>query len=119
MKIALVMGRHRHHRTLAVPHEHVVADPHRNRLARQRVCGGYAGRHALLFHGGDIRLHDRSVLAFVNEGREFGVVLCGMRGQRMLGRDRAKGHAHDRVGAGGEYPELLFTSLSLRERDRG
>ena len=31
--------------------------------------------------------------------------LRGVRGERVLGGDRAEGHAHDRVGAGGEHPQ--------------
>jgi hypothetical protein len=33
----------------------------------------------------------------------FGIALRGLRGQRMLGRHGAEGHAHDGVGARGEH----------------
>ena len=72
-----------------------------------------AGRHALLFHRCDIGFGNATPLAFLDESREFGIVLRSVGGERMLGGDGDEGHAHDRVGARGEYPELLSLAVEL------
>src|SRR3990172_12215953 len=105
VEVAFVVRRHRHHRALAVAHEHVVADPHRNRFAGERMRDIDPRRHALLLDGREIGLHHRAALALLDEGREFRVALRGMGRKRMLGRDRAESHTHNRVGARGEDPK--------------
>jgi len=102
-EVAFVVGGHAHHRAVAVAHQHVVAYPQRHRLVGERVKDGEAGRHALLFLRGNLGLGRAAGLALGNEGGDLGVGLRGMRGQRMLGRDGAEGHAHDGVGARGEH----------------
>jgi hypothetical protein len=46
------------------------------------------------------------LLAFLDEGGQLRVAARGVRGQRVLGRHGAEGHAHDGVGAGGEHVHL-------------
>ncbi len=113
LEIAFVMRRHGHHGAFAVAHQHVVADPDLDFFAGQRVVDENAGRHALLFHGRHVGFHHRAVLAFVDEGGELRIVLRRVRGQRMFGGDGAEGHAHDGVGAGGEYPQMLVPAVEL------
>ncbi len=72
-----------------------------------------AGGHAPLFHGREIGFHHRALLAFRDEGGELGIVLRGVRGQRMLGGDGAEGHAHQGVDSRGEYPELVRHAVKL------
>ena len=112
-EVALVVRRHRHHRALAVAHQHVVADPHRDRLAGERMGHLEAGVHALLFHRRHVGFGDAALLAFGDEGGERGIVLRRAGGERMLGGHRAEGHAHDGVGAGGEHPQLFVLAVQL------
>ena len=51
LEVALVAARHGHDRAGAVAHQHVVGDPHRDRLAVERVGGVRAGEHAGLLAG--------------------------------------------------------------------
>ena len=76
-EVAFVVRGHGHDRTVAVAPEDVVGDPHFQCFATERVDDVAPGRHPFFFHGGDIRLGDGSGLAFVDEGGERGVVLCG------------------------------------------
>ena len=67
---------------------------------------GEAGGQAFLFHGRHVCFHHRAVLALVDEGGQLGIVARGVGGERMLGGNRAEGHAHDGVGTGGKHPHL-------------
>ena len=110
-EIALVVRRHRHHRAFAVAHQHVVADPHRHRFAGERMGDDQAGGHAFLFHRRHVGFGHAAVLAFIDEGGEFWIVLRGLGGQRMLGGDGDEGHAHEGVGTGGEDPQQRLSPL--------
>ena len=103
--VALVVCRHCHHRTLAIAHQHVVRDPHRKLRAGERMGDEDARRHALLLDLRKLGFHHRAALAFLDEGREFGVGLRRMQRDRMLGGDCAEGGAHQRIGTRGENPE--------------
>ena len=100
LEVALVVGRHGHHRALAVAPEHVVGDEHRQFVAAQRVDDELAGGQALLLHGRHVGLGHRAGLAFGDERLQFGVVLGGALGQRVLGGDGDVGGAHQGVRAG-------------------
>ena len=113
-KVALVMRRHRHHRALAVAHQHVVADPHRHRLAGQRVGDVQAGRDAFLLLRGELGLLLSALAAFVDKCCNGWIQRRRVQRQRMLGGDRAEGHAHDGVGAGGEHPQLAVANRCAR-----
>ncbi|MNQ61793.1 hypothetical protein D3C85_761140 [compost metagenome] len=103
LEVALVVGRHGHHRAFAVVHQHVVGDPHRQLLAGQRVQDEQAGGQALLLLGGDVRLGHAAALALVDEGLQFGVALRGDGRQRVFGGHGHVGGAHQGVRAGGEH----------------
>ena len=109
--VALVMPRHAHHRAFAVAHQHVIADPHRDLFARDRMGHREAGGHAFLFLQRDIGFLHAAALALFDESRELPIVPRGMGRERMLGRDGAEGHAHDGVGARGEYLEQLLFAV--------
>ena len=114
-KIALIVRRYAHHRAIAVAHQHVVTDPYRHLLAGERVGDGQAGFHAFFFHGRHVGFHHRAAFAFFDKFVQFGLERCCMGCQRMFGRDRAEGHAHDGVGAGGEYIHFAIADqLALR-----
>ena len=117
-EVAFVVAGHAHDRTLAVGHEHVVADPDLDLLAGERMGDEQARGHALLLHGGDVRLHDAAALALFDERRERRIVARGMGRERMLGRHGAEGDAHQRVGARGEDLEQpAFAVQLVGERD--
>ena len=105
-EIALVVAGNAHYRALAVSHENVVADPELDLFARERMRHMEAGRHPLLFHRRELGLDNRAALAFIDERGEPRIRMRRVRGERVLGRDRAEGDAHDRVGARREYPQL-------------
>ena len=117
-KVALVVRRHAHHRAVAVAHQHIVAHPDFDLSAGKRVADENAGRQALLFHGRHVGFHHRAMFAFVDEGGQRGVVLRRACGQRMLGGNGAKSHAHEGVGTGGEHPQLAGRPLSPRPLSR-
>ncbi len=114
-EVALVVRRHAHHRAVAVAHEDVVGDPHLDRLVGQRVGDEEAGGQALLvvalrlalrrldLAGAALGLLARPAPDRLGERRVAGGRVAR---QRMLGRDGAERHAHDRVGARGEDEQL-------------
>ncbi|ABA48399.1 hypothetical protein BURPS1710b_3452 [Burkholderia pseudomallei 1710b] len=112
-EVALVVRGHAHHRALAVAHQHVVADPHLDGLARERMRHRKARGDALLLHRRDVGLGDAAALAFVDERLQRGLVPREPRGERMLGRDRAERDAHDRVGARREHAQQLLLAVEL------
>ena len=105
-EVALVVRRNAHHRAVAVAHQHIVADPQVDRFAAQRVPHLQPGRQALFLAQRELGFAGAALLALLDERRELGVALRRVRGQRMLGGDGAEGHAHDRVGARREDPQL-------------
>ncbi len=102
-KVAFVMGGHAHHCTIAITHQHVVADPHGHLMPVERMGNEQARGHALLLLGGEFSFGRAAGLAFFDEGCQRGVAQCRMLRQGVLRRHGAKGHAHDRVGTGGEH----------------
>ena len=57
-----------------------------------------------------------AALAFVDERRKRRVRARRVRGERMLGGDRAERHAHDRVGARREDVEAAVADQACRRR---
>ena len=108
-EIALVVRRHAHHGAFAVAHQHVVADPDLDLLPVSGWVDENAGGHAFLSMVRRSASMTRPRLHSSMKAASPGLFLGGMRGQRMLGGDGAEGHAHDGVGARGEYP----TTFSL------
>ncbi|MNQ46919.1 hypothetical protein D3C85_607460 [compost metagenome] len=101
-EIALVVGRNRHHRAVAVVHQHIVGDPDRQFFAGQRVLDEQAGRQAFFLLGGDVGFGHAAALAFSDERLQLGIVLCGQGGQVVFGGDSDVGRAHQGVRTGGE-----------------
>ena len=99
--VALVMRGHRHHRAVAVFHQHEIGRPDRHRCAADRVQRLEAGIDPAFFEGGHVRLGDAGIAAGVDELTQRGVVRRRLVGERMLGRDRHEGHAHHGVRPGG------------------
>ena len=99
--VALVMRRHRHHRAVAVFHQHEIGRPDRHRLAADRVQRLQAGIDAAFFQGGHVRLGHTGIAAGVDEFPQCGIARRRLVGQRMLGRHRHEGHAHHGVRTGG------------------
>ena len=75
LEVALVVGRHRHHRAFAVTHQHVVGDPHRELLAGERMHDEQAGRHAFLFLRRELGFHHGAALALLDERGELRIRL--------------------------------------------
>ena len=111
LEIALVVRRHGHHRAFAVAHQHVIADPDGELLARQRVRDVQPRRHAFLFDLRQLGFHGRAALAFLDEGGDFLVLRRCPSGNRMLGGDGAERRAHQRIGARREDPEDPFLAF--------
>ena len=99
LEVALVVRRHAHHGAVAVAHQDVVADPERDLLVAERMLDDQAGVDAALGLRRDLGLGRSAGLARLEEGGDLGVRLGRAQRQRMLGRDGAERHAHDRVGA--------------------
>ncbi len=123
-EVALVVRRHAHHGAVAVAHEHVVAHPHRHLGAGERMDDHQAGGQAFLFLGGELGLGGAAGLGGLDERGQRRIALGGLRGERMLGRDRAERDAHDGVGARGEHVELAVADQAagvvmdrVRERE--
>ena len=104
-EVALVVRRHAHDGAVAVAHQHVVADPERDRLVAERMLDDEAGGHAALVLAGLLDLAGAAGLARLEEGGDLGARLGGAQRQRVLGRDGAEGDAHDGVGARREDPQ--------------
>ena len=109
-KVALIVPGHAHHGAVAIAHEHVVAHPHGHRRAGQGVAYKQAGGHAFFFFDRQLGLGGAAFMAFFNKGSKRRVAGCGVRGQRVLRRHGAKGHAHDGVHPGGEHVHAAVTN---------
>ncbi len=117
-EVALVVRRHAHDGAVAVAHEHVVADPDFDVGAGDRVRDVQARGHAFLFARGHFGLGRAAQLALLDERRQLRVGQRGLRGQGVLRRHGAEGHAHDGVGAGGEDVQLaVLDQLAVRAGD--
>jgi len=81
-EVALVVRGHAHHGAVAIGHQHVVADPHLDLRASERVRDEQARGHALLLLRGQFGLGGAALLALVDEGLKFGFDAGGVRGQR-------------------------------------
>ncbi len=113
-KVAFIMRGHAHHRAVAVAHQHIVADPHRHLRAGQRVGDEQPGGHALFFFQRQFGFGGAALLAALDEDGEFGIARRGVRGQRVLGRYGAEGHAHDGVRPGGEHIQAAVLNQRAR-----
>ena len=102
-KVALIVGWHTHHGAIAIAHQHIVADPHRQRCGAERMLHQQAGVHAVFLLGGELGLGAAAALAGFDKGRQRRVAECRLLGQRVFWGHRTKGHAHDGVGPGGEH----------------
>ena len=97
------MRRHTHDRAVAITHQHIVADPHRNLLARQRVRHLQTRVLANFLFQCQLGLGGAAGFAFFDEACQTRITRRRKQSQRMLGCDRAKRHAHDGVSARGEH----------------
>ena len=104
-EVALVVAGHAHHGAVAVAHQHVVADPERDLLVAERMLDEQARVDAALGLRRQLGLGRAAGLARLEERRDLRVALGRVQRERMLGRDGAEGHAHDRVGARREDPQ--------------
>ncbi len=104
-EIPFIVRRHAHDGTVAVAHQHIVADPHGYGFAADGVAHMQARRHALFFLSGKLGFVRRSALAFFDKCSQLRIFLRGKVCQRMLGSHGAKSRAHDGVGARGEDPQ--------------
>ena len=109
------MGRYAHDRPFAVAHEYIIAHPNRYRRRGQRMAHEKTGWHTALFLRGQLSLHRRPAFAFLDERGERDIAFRGMNAERMFGRDRAKSHAHDGVGARRERVHDACAAHLVRE----
>ena len=105
-KIALVVRWHAHHGAIAVAHEHVVAHPHFDRLACERVRDGQAGAHAFFFFDSQLGFGGAALLASFNKLGQGRLLERCIRSQWMLRGHSTKRHTHDGVRACGEHIHL-------------
>ncbi|MCY1164210.1 hypothetical protein D9M73_40830 [compost metagenome] len=96
------MRRHAHDGAVAVAHQHIVTDPHLDELAGQRMRDKQAGALALFLLRGQLGFGRATGFAVFDKSGDFRVGFCSVQRQWMFRRHRAKGHAHDGVGARGE-----------------
>ncbi len=107
IEVALVVGRHRHHRTGAVVGQHVVRGVHRNPRAVDRIDGVAVQEHTGLgpVGGQPVDVGQRLDLLAVGDERRLGAAAGGqLLGQRGVGGHDEEGRAVQRVRAGGEDP---------------
>ena len=97
------MRRHTHDRAIAITHQHIVTDPQSHLLAGQRMCHLQARVHTDLVLQRQLGFRRATRFAFLDECSQCRIANGSMQRQRMLGRDRAKRHAHDGVGTRGEH----------------
>ena len=100
---------HGHYRTGAVIHQHEIGDPHRHLLTTDRVCRGDAGKHAFLFHSGEIGLGHFLVQAFINKGRDLRVAFGSLARQRMRGGNGDVTDTHNGVRTRGVNAQRRLT----------
>ena len=117
-EVAFITRGHRHDGTRAITHEHVVSNPHRHRLAGDRVGGCSASKHPGFFArvGLSVGVSDA--------GRCLAIRIdCGAllrRGEcvneRMLRRQHYEGGAKQRVWSRGEHFNIAGTRCKAHTR---
>ena len=101
-KVALIMRGATKDRPSAVIHQHKVGDIDRQLpIVVKGMHHSDAGIHADFLGGFHCLGGGAALAAFSKEGGNGGVVAFQMLGKRMIGADRGKACAHQRVGAGG------------------
>ena len=101
-KITLVVGRNTHDSTIAIAHQHVIAYPDFDLVAVGRMRHVQARGHTFLFAGCDFSFGGTARLERFNARGQVRRQLRRAHGQRVLGRNRYKGHTLDGVRPGGE-----------------
>ena len=108
LEIAIVVTGHSHHGAGAVLHQHVISDPHRNRLARGRIDGDSTGEDACLLLADFARHYVLRLGALEIRVHRRALRRCDdLRHQRMLRRQHQPGGTEDCIGTGGEYGDVV------------
>ncbi len=117
--VSLVVSGHRHDRPRAVPHQHVVGDPDRDRLAVDGVDGEPPREDAVLLLLLALDLGACGRATDVVEGLRF-VLGAGdeCRHVGMLRRQDEEGRSEERVGPGREDGQLLPAPLDAEHDAR-
>ena len=114
LPVALIVGRHRHHRAFAVTHEYEVGDKHRQLIARNRMHDFEPRIDAFFLHGFQHRLGGAGGRAFLHKGRHIGILRGGVLRQWMFRRHRHIGRAHEGVRTRGEDFQLLIPPRDIK-----
>ena len=101
-EVAFVVRRHAHDRSVAVAHQHIVADPDFEPIAGERMLHEEPGGDALFFHRGKVGFHHRTLTRRLDESGDCLVCAGGKACQGMFWRHRDEGDPHDGVGTGGK-----------------
>ena len=113
--VAAVVSRHRHNRARAVAGQHVFRNPDGQFLARKRVQGVGARKHAAHLVHFRLTLALGAVLGVVHVGFHFGLLFG--RGEGLdgfvFGAEHHEADPEKRVGACGEYFEPFGKPLGL------
>ena len=110
LPVPLVLPRHRHDRARAIPHQHVVRHPHRDRLPRHRVDRAHPQRHARLVLA-LLPLDVAPVPRHLHVPSHRVVIALRVRHaqhrvhQRVLRRHHHKSRPEQRVGPRREHPQ--------------
>ena len=130
LAVALILAGNAHHRTGAVPHQHVVGHEHRNPAVRERDQGPSAQEDPRLgvaavgvahlggagpVGGHRLRGCRRAAGPGVGGSRRPGVS-GQLLHQRMLGRQHHVGGAEQGVGPGGEHLDVAHRSVQRCDR---
>ncbi|RML97279.1 hypothetical protein ALQ86_05728 [Pseudomonas amygdali pv. eriobotryae] len=102
LEITLIVCRHGHDCAIAIMHQHVIGDPHRQFFAGQRVLDEQRSRLAFLFLSGNVGFGNAAAFALIDERLQLRVALRGQGCQRVFGGNGDIGRAHQGVRAGGE-----------------
>ena len=116
-EVSLIMRRYAHDGAVAVAHQDVIANPHRQQFVRERMPHRQAARHAFFFLSCKFRLHRRAPLALLDEGGERRIAERGERCEWMFSGNGAKRHPHDGVGAGRECIQHCAAFARIRKSE--
>ena len=105
-EVALIVGGNAHDRTIAIAHQHIVADPDRHLLLGEWMRHHESGGHALFLAGGHVGFSDAPGLALFDKCCKRWVACGRHSGNRMLRRHGHERDTHDGVGTGGEDKHL-------------